>query len=145
VVATSDTTANALKPLQNADRVQRGSCGIGCVFQASWGYSSTCLNANCSYKIPWREGRSHHDNLHLCGYTSPYICVQHSMNLRVPPHQGSMYLRFSPHQGSMNLCFSPRQKARRTSMSGSSLPCRRPARWLRTQDRTFITRMRMHG
>jgi len=29
---------------------------VGATCVASWGYSSTCFNGNCSYELPWREG-----------------------------------------------------------------------------------------
>jgi hypothetical protein len=29
---------------------------VGATCVASWGYSSECVNGNCSFKIPWREG-----------------------------------------------------------------------------------------
>jgi hypothetical protein len=29
---------------------------VGATCVASWGYSSTCFNKNCTLKLPWREG-----------------------------------------------------------------------------------------
>ena len=29
---------------------------VGATCVASWGYSSTCFNKNCSLQLPWREG-----------------------------------------------------------------------------------------
>jgi hypothetical protein len=41
---------------RNATVVGNEFAWVGATCVASWGYSSTCFNGNCSYKLPWREG-----------------------------------------------------------------------------------------
>ena len=41
---------------RNATIVGNEFAWVGATCVASWGYSSTCFNGNCSFKLPWREG-----------------------------------------------------------------------------------------
>ena len=41
---------------RNASIVGNEFAWVGATCVASWGYSSTCFNKNCSLKLPWREG-----------------------------------------------------------------------------------------
>ena len=41
---------------RNATIIGNEFAWVGSTCVASWGYSSTCLNKNCSLKLPWREG-----------------------------------------------------------------------------------------
>ena len=41
---------------RNATIASNEFAWVGATCVASWGYSSTCFNGNCSMKLPWREG-----------------------------------------------------------------------------------------
>ena len=41
---------------RNATIARNEFAWVGATCVASWGYSGTCINGNCSFKIPWREG-----------------------------------------------------------------------------------------
>ena len=41
---------------RNATVIGNEFAWVGATCVASWGYSSTCFNKNCSMKLPWREG-----------------------------------------------------------------------------------------